>query len=130
MHRMEWRAIVAHEAVIGVGVEDYLGGLAGFLEGVAKFVHFGDRNECVLAAEKRQHRRLEAIDVLDWRLAARLPRLDDPAAIVGRGGSDSRIAACGHEGDATTHAESCRAERGPYFLHCFEVIDRSAHVGY
>ena len=98
MHGMERRAIVAHEAVVGVGIEDYLGRLAGFLERVAKFVHFGDRNERVLAAEERQDGGLETVDVFDWRLDARLARLDDSAAVVRRGGSDSGIAACGQEG--------------------------------
>ena len=100
--RVERRAIVAHEAVVGVGIEHYLGRLAGLLQRVAKFVHFGNRNERVLAAEERQHRALETVDVFDWRLDSRLPRLDDPAAIVRRGGSDSGVAARGHEGDAST----------------------------
>src|SRR5208283_417063 len=116
MHGMEGRAIVALEAVVGVGVEDDLGRLAGFFQRVAKFVDFGDWNEGVLAAEKRQHRRIEAVDVVDRSLRAGLRRLHDPAAIVRRGGSDSRIAACGQKGNAPAHAESDGAERRLYFL--------------
>ena len=129
MHGMERRAVVAHEAVVGVGIEDHLGRLAGFLQRVAKFVHFGDRNEGVLAAEERQDGGLETIDVFDWRLDARLARLDDAAAVVRRGGSDSGIAACGQETDASAHAEPGGAERGLYFFQAFQMIDRGAHVG-
>src|SRR5579862_1115946 len=117
MDGVERGAIVAHEAVVGVGVEYYLGRLAGFLQRVAKFVYFGDRNERVLAAEKRQHRALETVDVFDRRLDSRLPRLDDPAAIIRRGGSDSGIAACGHEGDTSAHAEASGADGVLCFLH-------------
>src|SRR5216683_2559408 len=67
MHRMKRRTIVAHEAVVGVGIENHLGRLACLLERVAKLVNFGDRDERIFAAEECQHRRLETLDIINRR---------------------------------------------------------------
>src|ERR1700684_3323349 len=59
MLRMMRRAVIAHEAVVGILVEHDLRLLARGLQRIAELVDLGNRNECVLAAEERQHRRFQ-----------------------------------------------------------------------
>src|SRR2546425_5261649 len=85
MLRMVRRALLAHETVIGVTIEDDLRRLAGFGQRVTEFVDFGQRNERVLATEECEHGTLEIGGIVDRRSAAGLPGPDHPTAIKWRG---------------------------------------------
>src|SRR5271163_5362499 len=88
-------AIVAHKAMIGITIQHHLGLLPRGLQRIAELVDLGYRDERILAAEERKHRRLESFDICNRRLRAGVSRRDHPAAVKWRGRLHSLIAARG-----------------------------------